>query len=100
MKRIVVMAALGLAAGLRADVTWYAVDPMAETKFMPDEAPVNGLKGEPVRIVAARGEYEPGSFVLTADADLGKVDFEINDFKEVKGKGEGEDKKANGVFSK
>ena len=62
----------------RAAVTWYAVDPMSERRFMPDAAPEGGLKGEPVRIVAARGEYEPGSFVLTADEDLGKVDFAMS----------------------
>ena len=60
-----------------ASVTWYAVDPMSERRFMPDAAPEGGLKGEPVRIVAAGGEYEPGSFVVTADEDLGKVDFEV-----------------------
>ena len=74
-------AALGASLGLRADVTWYAVDPMAETQFLPDKEPVNGLKGEPVRMVAAKGEFEPGSFVLTADADLGKVDFKVGDLK-------------------
>ena len=62
----------------RAAVTWYAVDPMSERRYMPDAEPVGGLKGEPVRIVAAQGEYEPGSFVLTADEDLGKVDFEMS----------------------
>ena len=48
---------------------------------MPDAEPVGGLKGDPVRIVAARGEYEPGSFVLVSDADLGKVDFAVSDLK-------------------
>ena len=36
----------------RAAVTWYAVDPMSERRYMPDAEPVGGLKGEPVRIVA------------------------------------------------
>ena len=62
-------------AAVRAAVTWYAVDPMSERQFLPDAPPAEGLAGEPVRIVAAQGEYEPGSFVVTADADLGKVDF-------------------------
>lgn len=81
MKKNILAAAFVAALAARAGVTWYAVDPMAETKFMPDEAPANGLKGEPVRIVAAQDEYEPGSFVLTADADLGKVDFKVGDLK-------------------
>ena len=74
--------AIGLAASaVQAAVTWYAVDPMAERRYMPDAAPVGGLKGEPVRIVAAKGEYEPGSFVVTSDRNLGKVDFIVSDMK-------------------
>ena len=74
--------ALVLAAyAARAAVTWYAVDPMSERRYMPDAEPVDGLKGEPVRMVAAQDEYEPGSFVLTSDADLGKVDFVVPDLK-------------------
>ncbi len=77
--------ALGFAQGAAAAVTWWAVDPMAETKFMPDEPPPGGLKGEPVRIIAAQDEYEPGSFVLTADEDLGKVEFRVGDLKAADG---------------
>ena len=74
--------AIGLVAfAAKAAVTWYAVDPMSERRYMPDAAPVGGLKGEPVRIVAAKGEYEPGSFVVTSDRDLGKVDFIVSDMK-------------------
>ena len=39
----------------KAAVTWYAVDPMSERRYMPDAEPLGGLKGEPVRIVAAQG---------------------------------------------
>ena len=81
-KSKVLSACLGLAAfAAQAAVTWYAVDPMSERRYMPDAAPVGGLKGEPVRIVAARGEYEPGSFVVTSDRNLGKVDFIVSDLK-------------------
>ncbi|MBQ6924206.1 MAG: hypothetical protein IJQ73_06170 [Kiritimatiellae bacterium] len=75
------IASLLAACAAQAAVTWYAVDPMSERRFMPDAKPVGGLEGEPVRIVAAQGEYEPGSFVVTADADLGKVDFAVSDLK-------------------
>ena len=79
-KRSLIAAAFGLASvASHAAVTWYAVDPMSERRYMPDAEPVGGLKGEPVRMVAALGEYEPGSFVLTSDADLGKVDFFVTD---------------------
>ena len=69
------------ASAAKAAVTWYAVDPMSERRYLPDAAPVGGLKGEPVRIVAAQGEYEPGSFVLTSDAGEGKVDFAVSALK-------------------
>ena len=64
-----------------AAVTWYAVDPMSERQFLPDAPPAEGLEGAPVRIVAAQGEYEPGSFVVTSDADVGKVDFTVSSLK-------------------
>ncbi len=65
----------------KAAVTWYAVDPMSERRYMPNAEPVGGHKGDPVRIVAAQGEYEPGSFVLTSDADEGKVVFSVSGLK-------------------
>ena len=73
------------ALAMLAAVTWYAVDPMAETPYMPDRPPEGGDEGAPVRMVAARGEYEPGSFVLVADADLGKVKLEVGDLRNEKG---------------
>ena len=68
-----------------AGVKWYAVDPMGEEPYMPDEAPHGGKENAPIKIIAARGEYEPGSFVLVADEDLGKVSLEVGDFKTEKG---------------
>jgi hypothetical protein len=68
-------------AAAHAAITWYAVDPMSERQFLPDAPPAEGRRGAPIQIVAAQGEYEPGSFVVTADADLGKVDFEVGPLK-------------------
>ena len=56
-----------------ADVTWWAVPAMSGVQRLPDAIPEDGEKGGTVRIVAARGEYEPGSFVIRSDVDLGKV---------------------------
>ena len=86
--------ALAISVGWAAcgGVDWYAVDPMAETPYMPDSAPKNGVKGGTVRIVAATGEYEPGSFVLVSDADLGKVQLELGEFKRDQGLGIGDQK--------
>ena len=68
-----------------AGVEWYVVDPMSETQYLPYVVPDDGVKGGAVKIVAAKGEYEPGSFVVRADADLGKVSLEVGDFKSENG---------------
>ncbi len=46
---------------------------MSGIQRLPDAIPEDGEKGGTVRIVAARGEYEPGSFVVRSDVDLGKL---------------------------
>ncbi len=56
-----------------AGATWWAVPAMSGVQRLPDSIPADGEEGGTVRIVAARGEYEPGSFVVRADADLGNV---------------------------
>ena len=81
-----------------AGVEWYAVDPMSETQYLPDVVPDDGVKGGAVKIVAAKDEYEPGSFVIRADADIGKVTLEVGDLKQVKVKGE--EGNAEAVFPK
>ena len=77
--KIISLAALLAVDVAWADITWYVVDPMSETRFMPHEAPQGGEKGGAVRLVAARGEYEPASFVLVSDSDLEKVSCEFSD---------------------
>ena len=56
-----------------ADVTWWSVPAMSGVQRLPDAIPADGEQGGTVRIVAAHGEYEPGSFVVRSDVDLGKV---------------------------
>lgn len=53
---------------LLALVHW-VVDPMSSVQRLPDAEPTDGERGGCVRIVAARDEYEPGSFVVRGDAD-------------------------------
>lgn len=79
------LAAALIASVASAKVTWYTVDPMSEVPYMPDTAPKDGIKGDTLRIVAAKGEYEPGSFVLTSDRDVAKVRFTLGDLKNEKG---------------
>ena len=79
---VLAMAAMTAGAGVK----WYAVDPMGEEPCMPDKPPAGGREGAPIQIVAAKGEYEPASFVLVADADLGKVSFAVGDLKTADGR--------------
>ena len=79
-------AALAALSGF-GQVDWYAVDPLSEVRYMPDKAPANGEKGGVVRMIAAKDEYEPGSFVLVADQDLGKVQLEVGDLRREEGRG-------------
>ena len=62
-----------------ATIVHWAVPAMSEVMRLPDAVPVDGEKDGTVTIVAARDEYEPGSFVVRSDVDLGKVKFEIGD---------------------
>ena len=83
-----------------ATVTHWAVPAMSDEMRLPDRVPQDGEKGGIVRIVAAKDEFEPASFVVRADADLGKVKFEIGDLKQVKKTGEGEEVETGVVFPK
>lgn len=52
-----------------------AVTPLAGVRRTPDRFPHDGKFTAPVRIVAAQGEYEPGSFQLFAFEDLPSVEL-------------------------
>ena len=60
---------------------FYAVPPMGGVQRHPDIYPEDGAFGEKVRIVAAGGEYEPGSFVVYPFSDLGKTTLTLLPFK-------------------
>ncbi len=73
---VVACAALSGSAG----VAWWSVPPMSGVQRLSDAEPADGEKGGTVRIIAARGEYEPGSFVVRSDVDLGKVQPVVGKF--------------------
>ena len=62
-------------------LTHWAVPPLSDEMRLPDAEPSDGEKGGVVRIVAARDEYEPGSFVVRADADLADVTLAVSELK-------------------
>ncbi len=63
----------------------YAVPATGERQYLPDVYPEDGIPGAPCAIIASRDEYEPGSFVLYATKDLGKVQFKVGDLRSAKG---------------
>lgn len=74
-----------IAATTGAEVSWWAVPAMSGVQRLPDTIPADGVKGGTVKIFAARGEYEPASFVIRSDADLGKVQLAVGELKNEKG---------------
>ena len=71
----------------RADavVVHYDVPPVGGVQRLPDAYPEDGTAGGTIRIVMAKDEYEPGSFLLYANKDLGKAQLEIGEFKDETG---------------
>ena len=63
----------------------YVVPAMSEIQRLPDAYPSDGVAGGVVGIVAARDEYEPGSFLLWGDRELRKVPLALTAFKNEKG---------------
>ena len=68
-----------------ASFIYYAVPPMSDVQRLEDVYPIDGLASAPVRIVSAKGEYEPGSFLIYPLSNLGKVTFSLTPFKTTKG---------------
>jgi len=64
----------------------YAVPAMSPLQRLPDVYPEDGIPGGVVRIVAARDEYEPGSFLIRATRDLGKTQLSLTPFKNADGR--------------
>ena len=69
-----------------ASFVHYAVPAMSSIQRLPDIYPDDGTPGGAVRIVMARDEYEPGSFLVYGLEDLGKVQFSPGEFRTADGK--------------
>ncbi len=67
-------------------IVYYSVPAMSEQQRLPDTYPLDGKAFSTVRIITAKDEYEPGSFVLYSLADLGKVELKLSAFKSKEGK--------------
>ena len=70
---------------LLAGIVRFAVPATGEGKVLPDSLPCEAVQDAPCAMIAARGEYEGGSFVLRSDTDLGKVDMKVGDLRNEQG---------------
>jgi hypothetical protein len=69
----------------KSDLVHFAVPAMSEIQRLGDIWPQDGLFNEPVRVVLAQDEYEPGSFQLFSFKDRKNITFDISDLKNAKG---------------
>ncbi len=63
---------------------YYVVDPLSDIRRTPDLYPEDGRFSAPLEIVAARGEFEPGSFVVYARKNVDKFTLQLTELKNEK----------------
>lgn len=68
-----------------APVVWYAVPAMSDIMRLPGVYPIDGELGAELKIVAAKDEYEPASFLLMAFKNLDKVELKPSELKSPEG---------------
>ena len=70
------------AAGLaKGPLTWYAVPAMSDIRRLPDAYPEDGRVQGALRVVAAKGEFEPASFLLYAEGAQKGVELGVSDLR-------------------
>ena len=62
-------------------IACYLVPPMSSVKRLPDIVPLDGSLGREIKIFAAKGEFEPASFVVFSFADMPKVELKASELK-------------------
>ena len=70
------------AAGLaKGPLTWYAVPAMSDVRRLPDAYPEDGRVQGELAVVAAKGEFEPASFLIYAEGAQKGVELGVSDLK-------------------
>ena len=64
---------------LLAALTVFRVDTFHHVPFLPDKDPDGGVVADALDVEAAKGEFEPVSFVVNPDADAPQVDVVVSD---------------------
>lgn len=69
----------------QAPVLYYTVAAMSDIKRLPDLYPVDGKLAAPLDIMAARGEFEPASFVVYPRQNSDRFELKVSDLRDGKG---------------
>ena len=56
----------------------YVVEPLSSVKRLPGRVPTDGTKALRLRIIAAKGEYEPASFVLVPTRAVARLELKAS----------------------
>jgi len=67
------------------DILIYVVSPINSLKVLPFDTFIPGEISDEIRMIATPGEYEPGSFVVSAISDITSLKVEATDLKGEKG---------------
>lgn len=60
---------------------YFSVHPTGNAQYLPDAFPYDGHALTPLRMILAKNEYEPCSFVVYPLQNLGKVQLTLSEFK-------------------
>lgn len=67
-----------------SSIVCYPVPPLTNIKRIPNVIPIDGRPSKTIKIVAAKGEFEPASFVVFSLQDYSKVELKASDLKSEK----------------
>lgn len=62
-----------------ADLVYYAVPAISPVRRLPDTFPADGKLLAPLRVMAARGEFEPASFVVYPFKNVARLELKAGD---------------------
>lgn len=68
-----------------APAVYYVVSPLSDIKRLPELYPVDGILGGSLDYLIARGEFEPGSFLVYAKQNVDKLELKVSDLKSKSG---------------
>lgn len=66
-------------------IAYYSVPAMSDIRRLSDTFPTDGEACGTLNVIAAKGEYEPASFVIYPRANVDKFELKVTDLKSKKG---------------